>query len=484
MKKPLVNKSLLVVALSTSLTAFLSGCSMAPSYERPTNPVADQIGDASPTVLTAHQFQNSWNGFVQSEQLRALIETALINNRDLRTSMLNVEVARATYRIQNSERFPSLSATADSTRQRSPANMNGTANSQITEAATAGIRLSSFEVDLFGRLASLSQSAQEEYFSVQANADSASLILVSEVIDNYVQYNSKLQQKNFAAQTLNARKQAFELTLVRQKNGIAHELEFQDAKGLAENARAEYARLTRELEQSRNALQLLAGVSGIDELLPTAPEQNAILNESFLSAVSSDVLFARPDVIAAEHQLKARNADIGAARAAFFPSITLTGLYGSSSTEFSDLFKSGQESWSFTPQVSLPIFNAGKLRANLNIANLRKDIAIADYEASIQTAFSDVANAITAINTTGTEADALKNQATAALETQRLTEMRYQSGIDDQLRYLDAQRSAWSALVTAVEAKANKSTAQVALFKALGGNWAKTENIIGARHTD
>lgn len=476
MKIPSLNTRLFV---AISLGMLLVGCSMAPTYERPSSPVADRIGNTSAAVASTQQFQHSWNSFVRSEQLRSLVETALENNRDLRVSMLNVDVARATYRIQNAERFPSLSATADNTRQRTPANLNGTSNSQITQSATAGVRLSSFEVDLFGRLASLSNAAQEEYFAVQSNADAARLILVSEVINTYIQYNSKLQQKDFAAQTLSAREQAFELTLIRQKNGIAHELEFQDAKGLAENARAENARLTRELEQARNALQILAGVSSISEFLPATADRTDIVNESFLSAVSSEVLLARPDVIAAEHQLKARNADIGAARAAFFPSITLTGLYGSSSTEFSNLFKSGQESWSFTPQVSLPIFSAGKLRANVDVANLRKDIAVANYEASIQTAFGDVANAITAISTNAIEADALKKQAESALETQRLTELRYQSGVDDQLRYLDAQRSAWSALVSAVEAHANKATAQVALLKALGGNWVNDPQIVG-----
>lgn len=476
MKLSPVNTPLLV---AITLGIALSGCSMAPTYERPASPVADRIGasDTSATLVSTQQFHNSWNNFVQSAQLRTLIETALVNNRDLRTSMLNVDVARATYRIQNAERFPSLVATADNTRQRTPANVNGTSNSQISEAATAGVRLSSFEVDLFGRLASLSNAAQEEYFSVSANADTARLVLVSEIINNYIQYNSKLVQKNIASETLGAREQAFELIGLKQKNGIASELEFQDAQGLKENARAENARLTRELEQTRNALQLLAGVSSISDLLPAAPEPGAILNESLLSAVSSEVLLARPDVLTAEHQLKARNADIGAARAAFFPTLTLTGLYGSSSTAFSDLFESGQDSWSFTPQISLPIFNAGKLRANLSVAKLRSDIAVANYEASIQSAFSDVANALTAINTTATEAGALKNQAASALETQRLTELRYQSGMDDQLRYLDAQRSAWSAQVSAAEATSNKAIAQVSLFKALGGNWVSDNNL-------
>lgn len=473
MKVPSINTHL---ATAIALVTALSGCSMAPSYERPDSPVAKHVGTGSAVAMPASlagspQFYNSWNHFVASEPLRNLVATALLNNRYLRTSMLNVEVARAAYRIQNAERFPSLSAVAESTRQRTPANVNGTANSNLSNQATAGVRLNSFEVDLFGRLASLSNAAQEEYFSLQANADSARLILISEVINSYIQYNNILQQKNLASHTLTAREQALALTMLRQNTGIASELEFQDAKGLVDAARAEHARLTRELEQTGNTVQLLAGVSALGDLLPKVPEQGDIVNASVLSAVSSEVLFSRPDVVAAEHQLKARNADIGAARAAFFPSLTLTGLYGSSSTEFSDLFNAGQESWSFTPQIYLPIFNAGKLRANLNVANLRKDIAIANHEASIQRAFADVANAIAALDTTAVQASALTSLADSAGETQRLSELRYQLGADDQLRYLDAQRSAWTALVAASDAKASKAVAQVALFKALGGYW-------------
>lgn len=465
-----------VLITNVLVAVALSGCSLAPRYERPASPVANNIGNLPQDISTDQQLQTTWRSFVSSDQLRKLIETSLENNRDLRTSMLNVDLARTTYRIQQAERWPGVDAVAENNRQRTPANLSSTGSAQVTESARAGLAFSSFEVDLFGRLASLSTAAQEDYFSVAANAELARLLLITEVTNNYIRYNGKLLQKNIAINTLDAREKALALVALKRNNGAANALEYQDALGLREGAMAEMQRLTREVEQSRTTLQLLVGIKEVADLLPTEPEAGNILNASLLGNLPSDILLSRPDVRAAEHQLKARNADIGAARAAFLPRLTLTGFYGSASTEFSDIFKSNQESWSFTPQVSLPIFHAGKYRANVKAAELRENIEVAKYEASIQNAFKDVSDALVAVGTTTAEADALNNQSQAALETQKLVEMRYQAGIDDQLRYLDAQRSAWAIQIGAIESNSAKEIAQTSLFKALGGQWISGNN--------
>lgn len=466
--------SLLAGALALSL--LLTGCSLAPIHQRPEAPIPTQWqGQETVARLPSSAATLGWQSFITDEKLRQLVELSLANNRDLRQTLFNVEVARAMYRVQRADRLPGIDALAGGNRQRLPADLSGTGQAATQSDYQAGVGLAAFELDLFGRVRNLSESALAEFLATEEAAKAARISLAGEVVQAYLARDGAQRQQQLAARTLESREASLRLTAARRTAGTASALDYQDALGLAQQARAELERAERAWRQANNALLLLSGVTDIAPYLPKQPGTAPVLVQDIAPGAPSDLLAQRPDIQAAEHRLRARHADIGAARAAFFPRISLTGFLGSSSAELSDLFRSGQRAWSFAPQISLPIFDGGRNRANLNLASVRRDIAVAAYEQSIQTAFREVADALAATDTLRREEAARKALTDTSQQTLRLAEARYRAGVDDHLRYLDAQRNAFANESAYIDVVTQRQIALAGLFRVLGGGWHQNQ---------
>lgn len=454
-----------------TLAVALGGCSLAPHYERPEAPVAAdwQVADANGSRAQALD----WQTFIVDADLRRAVDTALNNNRSLRQALLDIEAARAQYRIQRADRLPSLNANASGNRQRLPADQSQTGRSEVTSVYQVGLGLAEYEVDLFGRVRNLSESALETYLATEEATRATQISLIAEVIQAYLTRDGALRRKALVEQTLDSRLASLELVSRRREVGAATALDYQEAVGLAEQARAERESTERQLRQADNALALLLGTPDAGQLLPSTPRDELMVLQDIAPGTSSELIERRPDILASEHRLKARNADIGAARAAFFPRITLTGSVGSSSTELSGLFEGGSRAWSFAPTLSLPIFAGGRNRANLDLAEVRQDAAVADYEGTIQTAFREVADALAATDTLRREEAARRALAESSRAAEALAEARYRGGVDDHLRYLDAQRSSFNDQTTLIQISTERQLALADLFRALGGGWQR-----------
>lgn len=448
----------------------LAACSLTPTYQRPVAPLPAQwssAADTPPVATSAATVPGSnWQDFVRDDGLRQLIKQALANNRELRITLLQVEAARALYGIQRADRLPGLELDASGQRQHLPADLNASTASSVQSSYLVGLGLTAFELDLFGRVRNLTAAAEEEYLASAENAQTARISLVSEVMRGWVLRNSAWQQRQLAEQTQQTRQRSLSLIQHRQRVGLASTIDLQEARGLAEQADVEVERARRALAQTEHALQLLLGDGAA--LPPVAPSAAAPF-ATIIPGLPADLLTQRPDIRAAEHQLRARNASIGAARAAFFPSISLTGLFGTASSELSGLFDSGQRSWNFMPQLRLPIFAGGRNQANLELATVRKDIAIAGYEQSIQTAFREVNDALVANATFQREEAALRSRLEASQQRLHLAEARYRAGVDDHLRYLDAQRDDYANQAELIHVQGQRQLAQISLFRVLGG---------------
>ncbi|ATE61798.1 efflux transporter outer membrane subunit [Thauera sinica] len=453
----------------------LAGCSLAPIHERPAAPIPAQWEAAPPAAGSAAPASSAavldWQTFVTDKDLRELIDLALANNRDLRQTLLDVEAARAMYRVQRADRLPGLEVRGDGTRQRVPDDLAGTGEAQIQSRYQAGVGLAAFELDLFGRVRNLSEAALEEYLATEEAALGTRISLVAEVIHAYLARDGAQRRYRLTEQTLQSREASLRLTALRRSAGTATALDHQEALGLAEQARAELERITRELRQAGNALVLLTGVEDLRPYPAAQLAADTVLVQDIAAGTPSGLLAQRPDIRAAEHRLRARNASIGAARAAFFPRISLTGLFGSASAELSDLFEGGQRAWSFAPQITLPLFDGGRNRANLDLATLRKDIAVAAYEQTVQAAFREVADALAATDTLRREEAARRALANSSREALRLSEARWRAGVDSHLRYLDAQRNALANELSFIEVGTQRQVALATLFKTLGGGW-------------
>lgn len=446
--------------------SLLMGCSLAPSYERPAAPVPEMWTDGIQGQASSDAAPRlDWQSFVEDQSLRHLIDLALANNRNLRQALLNVEAARAQYRIHRADRLPHVPLDATATRQRvseSPA---------MESSYQVGIGLTTFELDLFGRARNLSEASLEEYLATERAGHSTEISLVAEVIQAFLTRDGAQHRYAIATQALEARETSLTLLAQLRARGFINELDYQEAIGLRDQVKADRERIDRELRQSSNALSLLVGVSDVSELLPEMHSDRLLLVQEIPPGTPSTLLVRRPDIRSAEHQLKARNASIGAARAAFFPRISLTGSLGSSSPELSGLFDSGTRMWSFAPRISLPLFSGGANRANLDLSRVRKDIAVAAYEHSIQVAFREVSDALAATDTLKREEIALAEAAVASGKAMLLSEARYRGGLDDHLRFLDAQRTDYSSQIALIEIHTQRQIALSTLFRALGGGW-------------
>jgi NodT family efflux transporter outer membrane factor (OMF) lipoprotein len=440
----------------------LAGCSMMPAYERPAAPVpADWPYPAAATGTPAAQL--GWESFFGDERLRQLIATAVRNNRDLRVAVLNIEQARAQYDIRRADRFPSVGLAASGSR--TPGSGGGT-----TSVYTAGLALSAWEIDLFGRVASLSEAALAQYLATEEGRKAAQTSLIAAVANNWLALVADEELIALTRQTLATREESLRLTKLRFDNGAASELDFRQAQSLAEGARVTLAQLVRQRSLDLNALALLLG-QPVPADFQAARDTASVALPDVPAGTPSDVLVRRPDVRQAEQQLIAANANIGAARAAFFPRITLTAGIGTASSELSGLFKGG--SWGFTaaPQLLQPIFDAGRNRAGLASATVSRDIAIAQYENAIQSAFREVADALAGRATFEEQLQAQRNVAEAEAVRYRLSELRYNAGVASYLDLLDAQRSLFAARQALVQTRLQQLQNQVLLYKALGGGW-------------
>ena len=465
-----MNKTLVSIATATLL---LGGCSLIPEYQQPPAPIASQWpqGQAyAPTEAAASAAEQGWRQFFRDPALQQLIESALLNNRDLRVAALNIEAYRAQYRIQRADLLPALSADGSSSRQRLPADVGQTGSAGISSQYSATLGVSAYELDLFGRVRSLSQQALETYLSSEEARRSTHISLVASVATAYLTWQADQALLQLTEDTLSAYEQSYQLTLRSSEIGVASALDLSQSRTSVEAARVKLAQYQRLVAQDRNGLTLLLG-SGLPADLPASQPLDAELLSQMPAGLPSDLLQRRPDILEAEHLLKAANANIGAARAAFFPRISLTANAGSLSPDLSGLFGGGSGTWLFQPQISLPIFNAGSLRASLDYSKIQKDIGVARYEKSIQTAFQEVADGLAARQTYQQQLQAQRDLVEANQDYYRLAERRYRIGIDSNLTFLDAQRSLFSAQQALISDRLAQLTSEVNLYKALGGGW-------------
>jgi len=460
-------RALPLVATLLAATALSACASMAPKYERPALPVAESWPLAAPAGTSAGDL--AWREVFEDPRLQKVIDLALTQNRDLRVAVANIEKARAQYRVQRSNLLPTVNATAGVTRSRTPAGGSPIGIPFDLEQYSANAGVSSYELDLFGRVRSLSDAALQSFFATEENRRAVQISLIAEVATSYLTLAADQDQLQLARDTLKTRDDAQELSRRRFDAGAASQLDLRQAETLAEQARSDVAALVAQVEQDRNALRLLVGAETPAELLPTGDLLGVRLRADLPTGLPAEVLTRRPDVLAAEHTLQSENANIGAARAAFFPRITLTGSAGTASNELTGLFSSGTWAWSVAPQIALPLFTGGANRANLASAKASRDVAVAQYEKAIQTAFREVADALAVQSTIRDRVSAQERLVEAAADSQRLSQARYDRGVDSYLTLLDAQRTLYAARQTLLTARLAAATNRVGLYRALGG---------------
>lgn len=472
-----------------ALAAVLTGCTLAPKYARPVAPIPAEWPTGPAYGGTSSRESQSttdlvpWRDFFTDPNLRQLIEVALANNRDLRVGALNVERARAFYGIRRAELLPTVDGNASGSRQRLPADLSGTGQRTTLERYDANLGVAAWELDFFGRIRSLKDRALEEFLASEQARRSAQLLLVSSVAQAYLALAADRESLALAETTLQAQQGAYNLIRKRFQLGLVPELDLFRAQTQVDAARGDIAAYTQVVAQDQNALQLLLGTSPPAPLLPpnlesvTAPVEVA-------PGLPSDVLLRRPDVLQAESLLRAAYADIGAARAAFFPRITLTAAFGTASTELQDLFSSGSAAWSYAPRIVMPIFDARTWSAH-KAAKVQREIALTQYEGAIQAAFRDVSDALAVSGTVDAQLEAQRSFVKAVSETYRLANSRYERGIDSYLAVLDAQRSLYSAEQLLLKLRLAKAVNQVILYRTLGGGWdaapdSRTEALFSA----
>ncbi|WP_448174332.1 efflux transporter outer membrane subunit [Rhizobacter fulvus] len=468
MKRQNLQRAGLLCAFALALLS--AGCmSFIPPYERPAAPVAPAYAPELTPVGAAGvpaAADIEWQRFFADPRLKRLIELALQNNRDLRVAILNIEQARATYQVRRADQLPTLGAGVSAARE---AGTNG----GLVNVYAAGLQVTGYELDFFGRVRSLSQAALSQYLATEEARKTTQIALVAGVATTYIGLLADEELLRVTREALKTREDSFRLTKLRFDNGASSEIDLRQAEQLLETAKATLAQTQRQRALDENALVLLVGQplpAGLPAPLPLAAQQGVT---DLPAGLPSDLLTRRPDVLAAEQQLLAANANIGAARAAFFPRISLTANAGSASTELSGLFKGG--SWALTGSASLlqPIFDAGRNQANLQISKVNKDIAIAQYEKAIQTAFREVSDSLAGRATLGEQLRAQAAVANAAQVGYNLADLRYRNGVASYFDLLDAQRTLFAAQQATVQVQSAQAQNLVTLYKVLGGGWTE-----------
>lgn len=470
------NHSLIAVAVAL----FAAGCSFEPKYERPAAPVAATFPASgvyatqpktSPETSAHGQAAADigWREFFADARLQRIIDIALANNRDLRVSVLNVEASRAQYRITRAQLFPTLDATAGKTVSRSPKALSFF-NRTITEEYSAALN-TSWEIDFWGRIRSLTDQALELYLATAEARKAFEISLVSQVATQYLQMLAFDDLLQVTENTLKTAQASYDITKLQFDNGTGTELALRQAQSVVEQAQANLQAQARSRAQAENALVLLVGAPLPDDLPPGRPLDDQGLLTDIPAGLPSDLLTRRPDIMQAEASLRAANANIGAARAAFFPKISLTGSFGTASLTLGGLFKPGSAAWSFTPQMTLPIFEGGANLANLDLAHVQKNIQIAQYQKVIQAAFREVADDLAARSTYDEQIAALERNTFAEQRTLDLSQLRYTSGVDSYLQVLTAQTNLYLAQTSLIGARVARLASLVDLYLALGGGW-------------
>ncbi len=446
---------------------FVAGCTLAPQYERPPAPVPG-TWPAGPAYSEMKQIAKiPWRDFMGDERLRKVIEISLTNNRDLRLAALNVERTRALYGIARVTLLPAINATGSMTKTHVPADLSLTGREMTSEQYSVNLGITSWEIDFFGRIRSLKDVALEQYLATDQARRGAEIMLISSVAQAYLALSANRENLKLAASTLAAQQTAYKLIRKSYDVGISSELDLRRSQSQVDIARGDVARYTQLTAQAENALNLLVGSPIPQELLP-ADLSGVIPPKEISAGVSSEVLLQRPDVMAAEHQLKAANANIGAARAAFFPRISLTAAFGTASADLSGLFKSGSGVWNFAPQIVMPIFDARTWYA-YDVTKIDREISVAQYEKAIQTAFREVADTLAVRGTVNKQIEAQESLVNALAETYRLANARYTKGIDSYLSVLDAQRSLYGANQGLIMLRLASMNNLINFYKTLGG---------------
>ncbi|MFV3129416.1 efflux transporter outer membrane subunit [Niveispirillum sp. KHB5.9] len=446
------------------LPLLLAGCSMAPEYQAPATGIADRYAQASTGTAAAPLADLGWRDFFLDEGLRGLIDQALVQNHDLLVATANVERARALYRVERSAQLPTVGIAGTGTRSRV-----NEPQKQISSQYQASVGVTAFELDFFGRVRSLSDAALESYFATAAARETARLALVAEVANAYLTLLADREQLALTQRTFDAQKESYDLVKLAFDRGARSMLELRQAETTLETARADHAAFRRQVAQDENALTLLVGSPVSVAADKVLGDDGALLVPGLPEGLPSDLLTRRPDIAQAEHSLRAANANIGAARAAFFPRISLTSALGTASTSLSGLFEGGTKVWSVGADASLPIFDFGRNEANLDVARADRDIAVANYQGAVRTGFREVADALAARSTLDDQVAAQAALVAATRETYTLSQARYDRGVDNYLQVLDAQRSLYAAESGLIVLRQQRLSNLVTLYKALGG---------------
>jgi multidrug efflux system outer membrane protein len=452
--------------------ALLGGCSLMPNYERPLAPVPVAWPDSVKLKTTTGLVVTDWQHYFPDPRLQALIAAALENNRDLRIATARIAEARAQYGIQRADRMPNLNLAASRTASRTPAGASPTGSALSTQRYDVGVNLVSYELDFWGRVSSLNAYAKGSYLATESAQRAFRLSLIADVANAYLSLLEMRERAELADTTVKARAETRDLLGRRREAGVSTDSDWLQAEGSYQAAAAELANLQQQQAAAENLLTLLVGQSMAEmKDLPAGrslAEQG--ISSDLFAGLPAEILLRRPDVLAAEQQLIAANANIGAARAAFLPRISLTGSAGTASRSLSGLFDAGSGAWSFQPAIILPLFDAGRNSANLDIAKARKVIAIAQYEKTIQQAFREVADLLSARDKIAEQLAAQQANADAQSHLLRLVEARYQAGIVSHLEVLDAQRAAFAAEQGAIQVRRAWLSAATQLYKAFAGD--------------
>jgi multidrug efflux system outer membrane protein len=465
------------------LPVLLSGCSFIPKLDMTDNEIlpesfpADAPYDAdlvSAEKNTSVENRMEWQKFFKDEQLKSLISIALENNNDLKAATLRIAEAQAIYGIEQADSFPQITGNASFNRQRTVSlSDNAEFGGGINDAYRVGVGLLSYELDFFGRVRAQNEAALNQYLATQAAQQAIQIGLIANIAQSYISLKANQALLKLAEGTVKSQQESFNLIELRQQEGIGSDLDVKQAETLLHQAQVDKFQYINAIEQDKNALRLLMG--RINEIDLTAAMDNVGIAQfdqmvaDIPVGLPSDLITNRPDIIAAEYELKSANANIGAARAAFFPSISLTGNVGYASTELSGLFENNSQTWGFGPQVNVPIFPAGRLRNNLDLAEVRTEIEIVNYEDTIQTAFREVMDALSAVSTFDDRVRAQENLVDATATATRLSNIRYQNGIENYLTVLDAKRELYRAEQGIIIQKAAEMQAKINLYQALGG---------------
>ena len=463
-------KSALLLPMATSVC--LAGCATkAPKYVRPDSPVPS-TWVAPTTIVPASQKAVSdipWQDFFVDKKLCTVIEQALKNNRDLRVALLTIKRFQELYQIKNADLLPKIDASVSAGLKRTSGSFSGTGHAITGQQYNVGAGLISYELDMFGRVKSLKDQALEQYLGSEQAQRSIQISLVSQVVTAWLTLAADRERLLLAKSTLASQQESYQLTKSRYEAGVSNLLALNQAQTTVDAARVDIARYTTLVAQDENALDVIVGVHVSPELLPQSLSDSLTALKDIAPGMPSEVLLQRPDILQAENQLKGLNANIGAARAALFPRITLVSSVGFSSSQLSGLFKGDSFAWSILPSISLPIFDGGSNKANLKVAEVDRDIAVAQYEKTIQSAFREVADALAQRVTIDDQVSAQQSLTDATSESSRFSQARFDKGVDSYLTVLDSQRSLYGAQQNLINARLARLTNLVTLYKVLGG---------------